>query len=213
MAPSPSNPAPSDPPGPSDRPAPSDPPAHGPGDGWPDHNWADHEWPDDDWRGDYPAGWPAARRASDDADLLTWLHSNALAVGVITVLAGVAGAFLAFLLIQGPPASPAATSAPSGARPLLPSIGGGNSAGALPGGMNGQVQILVVGKVTAVSSTSITVAGQGNAVTGAVTGTTKVTGRVSGISGVKLGDQVLVKFTGTPGTFTAATIQNPASIS
>lgn len=206
-------PSPSDQPAPSDRPAPSDPPAHGPGDDWPDDNWADDEWPDDDRPRDHRADWPAAPRAPTDADLLTWLYSNAMAVALVAVLAGVAGAFLAFLLIQGPPASPADTSAPSGARSLVPSIGGGDSAGALPGGTGGQVQALVVGKVTAVSSTSITVAGQGNAITGAVTGATKVTGKVIGISGVKVGDQVLVKFTGTPGSFTAATIQDPASIS
>lgn len=218
MAPSSSDqPAPSDRPSPSDRPASSDPPAYGPGDDWPDDNWADDEWPDDDrpgdHRADYRADWPAAPRAPTDADLLTWLFSNAMAVALVAVLAGVAGAFVAFLLIQGPPASPAATSAPNGARSLVPNIGGRDSASALPGGTGGQVQILVVGKVTAVGSTSITVAAQGNAVTGAVTGATKVTGKVTGIGGVKVGDQVLVKFTGTPGSLTAATIQDPASIS
>jgi hypothetical protein len=192
---------------------PSDPPAYGPGGDWPDDNWADDEWPGDDRPGDHRADWPAAPRASADTDVLSWLLSNALAVALVAVLAGVAGAFLAFLLIQGPPASPAATSAPSGARSLVPNIRGGDSAGALPGGTGGQVQILVVAKVTAVSRTSITVAAQGNAITGAVTGATKVTGGATGISGVKVGDQVLVKFTGTPGSFTAATIQDPASIS
>jgi hypothetical protein len=220
---------PSDPPahGPGDD-RPAVPPAHGPGDGWPadrpapgygdgwpDDDWADDQWPDGSWPGDYPAGWPAVPRPVADPDLLTWLHSNALAVAVVAVLAGAAGAFLAFLLIQGPPASPAAAQVPRSALPSAPGqgTGGVNPAGALPGAANGQLQILVVGKVTAVSSTSITVAGQGNAITGAVTAATKVTGRVTGISGVKAGDQVLVKFTGTPGTFTAATIQDPASIS
>lgn len=183
-----------------------------PGDGWPGDDWADDNWPDDDW----PADYQPVPLVSDERDLLTWLHANALGVALIAVLAGVAGAFLAFLLTQGPSASPSAGRISSSAVPV-PSrrAGGGQALGGLPGGVNGQVQMIIVGKVAAVSSTSITVTGQGNDITGAVTGTTKVTGKVSGISGVKVGDQVLIKFTGTPGsgTLTAATIQDPASIS
>jgi hypothetical protein len=68
------------------------------------------------------------------------------------------------------------------------------------------------GKVTAVSATSITVAGPGHQVTAAVTSATKVSGRVSGIGGVKTGDLVSVQVTGTDGKLTATTIQDPASL-
>jgi hypothetical protein len=194
---------------------PAEPPDREPGDDWPDHdwpddNWADDEWPDDDW----PADYQPVPRAADEADLLTWLHANALVVAVVAVLAGVAGAFVAFLLTQGPSAPSAATKLPASAAPS-PAIGGGNALGGGPGGANGQVQMLIVGKVTAVSSTSITIEGQGNEMTGAVTSATQVTGKVTGISGVKVGDQVLVKFTGAAGAshLTATEIQDPASIS
>ena len=198
----------------------------GPGD-WPDDRWPDGDWPDDDWPGgDWPddtwpgdqpvaGGWPASPPRPDERDLLTWLHSNVVAVALIAVLAGVAGAFLAFLLTQGPSAAPSA-STPRGL-PSIPSqrIGGGGVSGGQPGGAGGQVQMLLAGPVTAVSSTSITVAGQGNSVTGAVTSATKVTGKVTSISGIRVGDRVLVKFTGNPasGSFIATTIQDPASIS
>lgn len=191
---------------------PADPPGQEPSDDWPADNWADDAWPDDDW----PADYQPVPRAADEADLLTWLHANALGVAVIAVLAGVAGAFLAFLLTQGPSAPSAASRPPDSASAAPnPAIGGGSALGGGPGGVNGQVQMIIVGKVVAVSSTSITVTGQGSDVTGAVTSTTQVTGKVNGISGVKAGDEVLIKFVGTSGSgaLTAAAIQDPASIS
>ncbi len=191
-----------------------------PDDRWPDGDWPDDDWPDDTWPAGQPAAWPGAPpqpHEPGEPGLLTWLHSNVVGVALIAVLAGVAGAFLAFLLTQGPSAAPAAARTPAGLSPTLPGkgIGGGGVSGGLPGGGAGQVQMLLVGPVTAVSGTSITVAGQGNSVTGAVTSATKVTGKVTSIGGIKVGDHVLVKFTGNPasGSFTAITIQDPASIS
>jgi hypothetical protein len=180
----------------------------GPGD-WPDDRWPDGDWPDDDWPdGDWPDDdWPGGDWPDD-----TWPGDQPAAGGG-----------------GGPPPPPRGTgppakgpsAAPSASTPRgLPSIpsqriGGGGVSGGQPGGVGGQVQMLLAGPVTAVSSTSITVAGQGNSVTGAVTSATKVTGKVTSISGIRVGDRVLVKFTGNPasGSFIATTIQDPASIS
>ena len=48
--------------------------------------------------------------------------------------------------------------------------------------------------------------------TAAVTSATKVSGRVSGIGGVKTGDLVSVQVTGTDGKLIATAIQDPASL-
>jgi hypothetical protein len=199
------------------RPGDDRPSAGWPDDDGPDDDWSGEQWPDDDWPSDQPAAWSAAPPPPGDVGVLAWLHANVLAVALIAVIAGVAGAFAAFLLTQGPSAAPGPSRTPSGALPSIPGqrIGGGNAVGGVPGGTGGQLQMLLAGKVTAVSSTSITVEGHGNSVTGTVTSATTVTGKVTGIGGVKVGDQVLVKFTGTAGsgTLTAVTIQDPASIS
>jgi hypothetical protein len=68
------------------------------------------------------------------------------------------------------------------------------------------------GKVTAVSATSITLGARGQHVTAAVTRATKVTGKVGGITGVKVGDLVSAQITGTDGKLTATAIQDPASL-
>jgi hypothetical protein len=137
-------------------------------------------------------------------------------VAVVAVVAAAAGAALVLLFPNGPSVSPSAggsqpSTAPSqGAGGGIPGSGG---PGGPAGSGAGHLQALIVGKVIAVSSTSITLAGQGNSVTAAVTRATKVSGKVRSISGVKVGDQVLAQLTGTGGTFTATTIQDPASIS
>jgi len=63
-----------------------------------------------------------------------------------------------------------------------------------------------------VSATSITLGSPGRYVTAAVTPATKVTGNVSAISGVKVGDLVTAQLTGTDGKLTATAIQDPASL-
>jgi hypothetical protein len=70
--------------------------------------------------------------------------------------------------------------------------------------------MLLAGKVTAVTRTSITIGGNGPSVTAAVTSSTKITGRVSSISGIKVGDEVSAQLTGTGGKLTVMSIQDPA---
>ncbi len=72
---------------------------------------------------------------------------------------------------------------------------------------------MIGGTVTAVSATSITLGKGGQAVTAAVNYATKVTGKVTSISGIKVGDLVSASLSGTSGGNLAAdSIQDPASL-
>ena len=132
------------------------------------------------------------------------------AAAAIAVLAAAAGVAAGLLLIRGAPAVSTAggatpsASAPAGtstARPALPG---------LSGDANGQLQMILTGRVLAVSGTSITIGGEGPSVTAAVTRATKVTGTVRGIGGVKIGDEVSAQITGTASHLTVTAIQDPA---
>ena len=186
-----------------------------PNDEWADDEWAGDDWPDDDppVRG-WPAPLPSVARHGDGAG---W-RSYPLLVAVVAVVAAAVGAAVVLLVGNGPSTSPPAAMAPNGS-PSSAAPGPGPGGGGIPGGgpVGGSggnlVQALIVGRVTAVSSTSISVAGQGNTIMAAVTGSTKFSGKVHSISDIKVGDQVLAQLTGTGSTFTATTIQDPASIS
>lgn len=73
------------------------------------------------------------------------------------------------------------------------------------------LHLVIGGRVTAVSATSITLGARGRSVTAAVTGATRVTGKVSGIDGVRAGDLVSAEITDAGGKLTATAIQDPAS--
>jgi hypothetical protein len=74
------------------------------------------------------------------------------------------------------------------------------------------MELEIGGLVRAVSATSITVGGNGQEVTAAVTRATVITGKVSSISGIKVGDFVSASISGTNGKLTADSIQDPASL-
>jgi hypothetical protein len=181
-----------------------------------DHGgWEDEDIPDED---DYPQPeppWPAAGPPPyQDAPPRRWPARYGVALVVTAVIAAAAG-FLAVIAVHDLSGRPAAAGsvAPTGAP--TPSAGapasGGPAPGTVPGG--GQtVQLEIGGKVTAVSATSITVAGPDHQVTAAVTSATKVSGRVSGIGGVKVGDLVSVQATSTGRKLTATAIQDPARL-
>jgi hypothetical protein len=77
------------------------------------------------------------------------------------------------------------------------------------GGGGGGGHLLIAGKVTAVSATSITITGQGHVFTAAITSSTKFTG-VSGPSGIKVGALVAAQITGYDSAHPVATaIQDP----
>jgi hypothetical protein len=194
----------------------------GDGDEWPDDEWSDDEWSDDEWSDDDE--W-----LDDDAPaeprLGYWGHGSVsgfpvLAVAVVAVVAAIAGAAVGFFLVRGTPvarASAPASALPSSALPsALPSSGRGTGPQARPGlpgsasgNGNGQLRMLLTGRVLAVSGTSITIGGAGPSVTAAVTSATKITGRAHAIASVKVGDQVAAQVAGTPSHLTLTTLQDP----
>jgi len=151
-------------------------------------------------------------------------NRTARRAGLLAVTA-VVGALAGFGVVTAALHDVASSTSPGASAGSSPSANASPSAGsALPGGGTqaplplpagpGQRELLEIGgKVMAVSAKSITVGGPGQSVTATVTTTTKVTGRVSRIGGVKVGDFVAVLISGTNGKLTADSIQDPASMS
>jgi hypothetical protein len=182
-----------------------------PDDGWPgdeppdapDPDWPD-DWPDDDqadapWLASAPAGRSAGARPGP----------RPLVLVIVAVVALAAGAGVALAVTRAQPSAPSAassrpppTAAPGGSGGVLPGAGGGSAA----------TQIFVGGEVRAVSGTSITIGGPGRSVTAAVTSSTRVTGRVSSIRSVKVGDLVTAQLTESDGRTTVTAIQDPGSL-
>jgi hypothetical protein len=72
--------------------------------------------------------------------------------------------------------------------------------------------MMIEGRVLAVSSTSITLGGAGPNVTARITRATQFSGKVHGITGVTLGDQVSATLTGSSATsLTATAIEDPGA--
>ena len=97
--------------------------------------------------------------------------------------------------------------------------GGGlpGGSGAAPGGGPGAGlgragSLFLIGTVTAVSRTSITVGGPEHTVTAAVTGATRVTGKVSAVTGIKVGDRVSAQITHGGTGNVAVAIADPAQL-
>jgi hypothetical protein len=132
----------------------------------------------------------------------------------VALAAAVLGVVAALALVRSPPASPGV--AGSAASPSSgPNQNGGGGNGGLPplqGNGNGAMEMQVVGTVTAVSTTSITVGGEGQSMTAEFTAATKFSGRVRSPAGIKDGDQVAVVATGAPSRLTVTSIQDPASL-
>jgi hypothetical protein len=189
----------------------------------PDDDSLDDEWLDDE----SSAGpeWPMGHGGRPGPGLgygKDWGHGGvpgfsgwvAVAVAIVAAAAGVAAGFF---LIRGVPAASAAGQATPSAS-ASPSAGRGGGPRALPGlpglpggaGGNGQLRMLLTGRVLAVSGTSVTIGGTGPSVTAAITGATTITGRAHGIGGVKVGDEVAAQITGTPSHLVTTTLQDPA---
>jgi hypothetical protein len=175
------------------------------GPGWPGtDDWPDEDAPDPTWPA--PADRPEAAAPPGSGGWRYVLMATAVAV-----VAAAAGAGIA--LAASPTPSPSPATAQSSPTPFTaPRQGDGN--GGIPGGglPSGAVeQMILGGKVLAVSSTSITIDGGGHRVTAEVTKSTRFTGRVSAIGSVKVGDMIAVEMTVTGGKLTAVTIQDPAT--
>jgi hypothetical protein len=92
--------------------------------------------------------------------------------------------------------------------------GGGSAVpGGGPGAGTGQAgSLFLIGTVTAVSRVSITIGGPGQTVTAAVTGATRVTGKVSAVTGIKVGDRVSAQITQGGTGNVAVTIADPPGL-
>jgi hypothetical protein len=180
-----------------------------------DHGgWEDEDMPEeDDYRQPEPPGPAAGQPAYHSAAPRRWPARYGVPLVLTAVIAAVAG-FLAVIAVRDLSARPAAASSAAPASGPAPSASvPAPSGGGVPAPGHGQtVQLEIGGKVTAVSATSITVAGPDHQVTAAVTSATKVTGRVSDIGGIKAGDEVILQAAGTAGNLTATAIQDPASL-
>jgi hypothetical protein len=186
-------------------------------DDWPDDDWPDDDGPDDPGRagGGRPGMMPPAPPGGRGPG---GRRVSALSVAAVALVALAAGVGVTLALDHGPGQTPAASVSTPSTQPsgLLPTqAGGGFSGGALPGGSGSGGQTIVdtiAGKVTAVSSTSITIGGNGQSVKAAVTKSTKVQGNDSSISQVKVGDMVLAQVLVSGPKYSALAIQDPAGI-
>jgi hypothetical protein len=181
-----------------------------------DHGgWEDEDIPEeDDYRPPELPWPPVGPQPYSDAPPRRWPARFGVALVLTAVIAAVAG-FLIVIAVRDLSGRPAAANSTTPASGSTPSAGAlpPNGGGPVPTPGQGQaLELQVGGKVTAVSATSITVAGADHQVTAAVTSATKVSGRVSTIAGVKVGDMVSIQATGTEGNLTATAIQDPASL-
>ena len=165
----------------------------------------DDAWPQDGGPG--RAAWPGHR---GDRGASGFSVRRAAAV---TVLAAAAGIAAGLFLVRGTPVADGAGQAATAPSASASAPAGGAGLPALPalsGQGDGQLQLMLTGRVLAISGTSITIGGNGPAVTAAIIRSTKITGAVHGIGGVKAGAEVSAQVTGTSGHLIATAIQDPA---
>ena len=157
-----------------------------------------------------PPGWPGA----DGPPRTRWLRPGVLATVIIS--GAVAGAVVAAAVLHDF-SSPAASGQPPALSQQQPGGNGAPAGGTLPGGtLPGGAQggpgsgMFVIGTVTAVGGSSITIGGLGHTITATVTGATRVSGKVAGLGGIKVGDQVSAQLTQDGGRIIAVAIADPA---
>lgn len=180
----------------------------------------DTDWPPG---ADQPAEEPAQAQARESGGPGRWLgHPLALVVaGAVALVAG-AGIALAAVRVVDPP--PAGGTVPVGSVPSPSSRSGtsghgaaghGASPAALPplGGSGGRPmrQLMIMGRVTAVSRTSITLSARGRRITATITRSTRITGRGRRVAAIRIGDTVSAQINAT-GSPTVIAIQDPVSI-
>ena len=188
-----------------------------PDEGWPDDDGPDEGWPDERW----PPGPGGAAGVPGLSGLpggsgKPWGRGGAPGfsgwiAAATAVAAAVAGIAVGLYLVRATPTASAASgvggATPSASAPTQPTP---PTPPGLSGNGNGQLQMMLTGQVLAVSRTSITIGGAGPAVTAAVTSATTITGSVHGVGGVKVGDEISARITGTPSHLTATALQDPA---
>lgn len=181
-----------------------------------DDDWAGELWPDDD---DWPDSDPLTGRQLHKGTALPHgmpsrrrLPMRLMMTAVVAIAAGVGGALAVRDITAS--SSPALTgqsghsgTGQPGARP------GGSQAGPgqLPRGVS--ARLMIGGKVTSVSLRSITIAAGPQSVTARVTGSTRYSGKVTGIAGVRVGDMVLAQVSVAGGVDSLVALQDPLSAS
>jgi hypothetical protein len=182
---------------PQDAPQPDDEPFPDDGD-WPDDRPGDPWSAPPQFQPGGPGGGPPGKRNP-------WLP-----IALTAALAGAAGVIIA-LLISGSPGTPSAGTTPGGApSAVAPSLGGNGISGGPGGGVS--ESLLIGGKVTAITSHSITLSAGDHSVTAAINSSTRFTGQVHSASGIKPGDLAAARITGHAPDLVAVTIQDPAQI-
>jgi hypothetical protein len=175
-------------------------------DGDPGHDWAQPGYPPP-----YGAGTGRGRNTLRRGLLLA-------AVALVASGAAFAVADAAISDVSGSPAA-SASAGPTPSSSAPPGGTGGGTQVSPPGGglsslpPGAMEQLEIGGPVTAVSATSITIGSGSRAVTATVTSATKITGKVTGIGAIKVGDLVSASLAGpSDGKLTATSIQDPASL-
>jgi hypothetical protein len=140
-----------------------------------------------------------------------------LTFAAIAVVAAAVGAAVAVGITHWPASSPssAASAGPTaGSSPAgpAPNSGNGFQAPGLGGGSGGggaSEQLMLAGKVTAVSAASITISAGAHTITAQITGATQFSGSVKNASGIKTGDTVMIEVSVDNGKSVATTITDP----
>ena len=169
-----------------------------------------------DFRSDELAGFPEPPAPPGHGPRRRVHPLTLVAVAVAGATIGVAGVMIADFSSSTPAAGGTPSSSPTAQAPS----GGANPGGAYQGGGpsglppltgNGSgLRVMLSGRVVAVSATSITIGGRGPSVTAKITKATQFAGKVHGIGGVKVGDQVSATFSGSSASsLTASAIEDP----
>jgi hypothetical protein len=177
-----------------------------------DEDWAKEQWPDDE---DWPAYDPDVSR---QIYLGTSPHHvskqgrrrliRLMTTAVVAIAAGVGGALAVKDIASGSSTPPAAQQNSAQPRTEQPNAGQG---GQLPQGVSGSM--VLGGQVTAVSPRSITISAGPESVTARVSGSTRFSGKVTGIAGVHIGDMVMAQISESNGVSSLVALQDPISAS
>lgn len=172
-----------------------------------DEEWARELWPDEDEYWPPPPhqvdmGTPPQPPSPEGRRVLLRL----VTIAVVALAAGTGGALAAKDLTTGS-TPPAAATQPNESGGAVPAPGSGQPRQETSGAIE------IGGKVTAVSPRSITITAGPQSVTARVTGSTRFSGRVKRISGVRVGDLVFAQISADNGVNSLVTLQDPYSAS
>ncbi|MBO0730652.1 MAG: hypothetical protein J2P57_15455 [Acidimicrobiaceae bacterium] len=165
----------------------------------------DDGWPDDAYE-PQPRGVPASER--DGALPPGRRARSALILGAVAL--AMIGTVAMLALVASNILPPDETVAP-GSPPTPWALGQGGGNAAAPGGIGAPTEALIAGRVAAVSRSSITIQGSGHALRGAVSSSTRVTGRATSIGAVEVGDEVSAQIAKQSGRMVVTAIQDPAA--